>query len=620
MCQYKTSAFQLKPAQSAIFVPLDRSLIQLLPEALANQIAAGEVVQRPASAVKELLENALDAGATHIRLVIQDAGKKLIQVVDNGCGMGPTDARMCFERHATSKIRSIEDLFSVRTMGFRGEALASIAAVAQVELKTRTHDAELGSQITIAGGQYQGQQPVQMPQGTIMSVRNLFFNVPARRNFLKSNPVEFRHILTEFYHLALSEPQIHLVLENNGQVELDLPPADTQQRYLDLHPPLKTDELVPIHRQSASLRISGYIGVPQVARKTRGQQYIFVNGRYIRSPFLHHALMLGYGETLPKEHHPPYVLYLELDPTLIDINIHPTKQEIKFQDEQEHYKEMLAAIRQGLGSLHHLQLPTQLQGDEGAVHTEIYGHRPNEGLTLGQARHTQGQPAPRNFNWEELYPPELRETPRHQVLPIREVETPLELFVAQEADTATHRISPRYLLHRRPEGLYFIDIERAHRRILYEGYLTTAQRGPLPVQRLLYPLVFQFDGEDFLLLKEALPDLQRMGFDLLPTGRNELTITGTPFHEREEDLRLLLEGLLSLLKESGEIEDTVRDTLARGLARRQAISAGSTLSHQEQQRLVHDLWQCREPAFTPNGEPVWHFMNWAHIDKQLEKS
>ncbi|MFO0398867.1 MAG: DNA mismatch repair endonuclease MutL, partial [Sphingobacteriia bacterium] len=443
---------------------MERSRIQLLPEALANQIAAGEVVQRPASVVKELLENSLDAGATQIRLVIQDAGKKLIQVVDNGMGMSPTDARMSFERHATSKIRSIEDLFQVRTMGFRGEALASIAAVAQVELKTRMADDELGTRLDIQGGELKAQEPTQTPVGTVLSVRNLFYNVPARRNFLKSNPVEFRHILNEFYHAALSEPQVQMVLENNGQVELDLARADSLQRMLDLHSPLKKEDLLPISFDSALLRVSGYIGTPQVARKSRGQQYFLVNGRYIRSPYLHHALVTGYADTLPAEQHPTYVVYIEIDPSQVDINIHPTKTEIKFQEEREVYAALLAAVRMALGSLHSMPHP-ELQGTrEGMVNTEIYGQRPGRSSsapdpTLGQLLHTRQQPAPRAFDWEQLYPPELRQPARHPVLPITDVDAIPGLFAPTESLPTTFRISPRLLLYRHADGLYYIDLE-----------------------------------------------------------------------------------------------------------------------------------------------------------------
>lgn len=604
------------------------SRIHLMSEALANQIAAGEVVQRPASAVKELLENALDAGATQVRLAVQDAGKKLIQVIDNGSGMGPTDARMCFERHATSKIRSLEDLFRIQTMGFRGEALASIAAVAQVELRTRQPEDELGTEVRIAGGEFQGQQPVQTPVGSILSVRNLFFNVPARRNFLKSNPVEFRHILTEFYHVALARPDVHFVLDNNGQVELDLPAADLAQRYVQLHAPLTTADLMPLSADYEGIALGGWLGNPQVARKLRGQQYVFVNGRYIRSPLIHHAIVTGYGETLPSGLHPAYILTLALDPARIDINIHPTKTEIQFEDERGVYALVLEAVRRALGGWHlsaaapTSSKPANSPGSSTGFLKEIYGQRPAaEGVpgdtTLGQYRQHSRQQLPTGFDWRTLYPP----TSPQSGAPLPTATAPASQLFPTEVEVASVvRISPRFVAATRPEGYYIIDLERAHRRVLYERFLAQASTGNLSAQQLLYPLRLPFGSEDFLLLKEALPELQRMGFQLVAGPAQTLIVSGTPFAgQREDELRLLLDGLLSLLKESGELQDTVRETVARSLARRQAIATGQSLSHTELQHLVAQLFLCREPAYTPAGEPVWHFTDWEALDKQFEK-
>ncbi|MBX3102535.1 MAG: DNA mismatch repair endonuclease MutL [Bacteroidetes bacterium] len=604
--------------------------IQLMPEALANQIAAGEVVQRPASAVKELLENALDAGASHIRLAVQDAGKKLIQVIDNGSGMGPTDARMCFERHATSKIRTLDDLFRIQTMGFRGEALASIAAVAQVELKTRPPEEELGTQVLIAGGEFQGQQSVQTAAGTILSVRNLFFNVPARRNFLKSNPVEFRHILTEFYHVALARPDVHFVLDNNSTTELDLPPADLAERYVQLHSPLTAKDLAPLAADHDGITLGGWIGTPHVARKLRGQQYVFVNGRFIRSPLIHHAMITGYGETLPAGLHPAYILTLRLDPSRIDINIHPTKTEIQFQDEREVYALVLEAVRRALGGWH-LTAATPgssastgdpLPAERTGFLREIYGGAPprteyRDSPTLGQFRAQQQQAPPAGFDWRELYPPQLHSGGA----PVpTQAASPAQLFPTEQEYPPVVRISARYATVQRAEGFYLLDLERAHRRVLYERFLAQASTGNLAAQQLLYPITLEYGQEDFLLLKEAQPELQRMGFRLTASAGQGVVISGTPFAgQTEEELRLLLDGLLSLLKESGELQDTVRETVARSLARRQGLTVSQHLSPSELQHLVSQLFACQQPAYTPSGEPVWYFTPWDALDKLFEK-
>jgi DNA mismatch repair protein MutL len=614
-------------------------IIRLLPEPLVNQIAAGEVVQRPASVVKELLENALDAGATHVQLVLQEAGKTLIQVIDDGTGMSPGDARLCFERHATSKITTAEDLYRIRTLGFRGEALASIASVAQVALQTRQVGDELGTLVEIAGGMFVTQEPVAAPLGTSLAVRNLFYNVPARRKFLKSNPVETRHILNEFYRVALPHPQVRFALIHNGELVYDVAPGTAQERVLQLHSFLVGDDLMPLEEVTPALSIRGYLGVPLSARKTRGEQYFFVNGRYVRDNYLHHAVVKAYDELIASDHYPVYVLHLDLPPEQVDVNIHPTKTEVKFEDERTVYSLLRSAVRQALGRLHRApEVPGNgaLERDElGALHQMIYAAPAShthtrapaaEQVTLAELRRTQAPVSSRErmeaSAWQRLY--DRPEVAPPETLPgVDRSEDAIEGI----ADHPLMALPPGLLLQARPEGLLLIDQHRAHERVLYEQLLANFEQAQkrrfVPVQQLLYPLRLSYAADDFLILEAALPDLRQQGFDLRVINLHTLLVSGVPNELRHGDIEAVLDELLAALKESGGEADEgitghhLRHSLARAIARKAAIGADKRLAPDEQQALVAQLMACQHPSVTPGGQRIFAMVSRAELLSRL---
>jgi len=601
-------------------------IIQLLPDNIANQIAAGEVIQRPASAVKELLENAVDAGATSIKLYIQDAGKALIQVVDNGKGMSETDARLAFERHATSKIRKIEDLFQIRTMGFRGEALASVAAVAQVELKSKRKEDELGTLVMIENSQVVRQEPCAAPDGTSIAMKNLFFNVPARRNFLKSNAAEMRHIIDEFIHVAMAFPEIFFALHANGQEMFHLEAGPIKQRVVQLLGNQLNAKLVSVKDQTDYLNITGFIGKPETARKTRGDQYFFVNGRFIKSPYLNHAVSNAFDQLLPKDSFPLYVLFIELDPAEVDINVHPTKQEIKFEDEKIIYAFVQAAVKHALAQasiapsldfslnadiqqLDALNLPFLDDKKQSAEKSDLY-----QNFTKPHQAHFIEKSKPEK-NWQDFFSntntsksdntdqgsfPAMPQMPSIGQDYFDGPATPFELLSETEtarnilAENATFlQIHGTYILAPATSGFLMIHQQIAHERVLYEKLSKQAHGKAVSIQQLLFPSTLRLNPADAVLLTELLPDLQKMGYNIAPGEKNDFTINGIPCDALEGNETHTIELLLEQIKHfSSDVKFSRREKIVRCLARQQAIKAGRSLQQNEMKSLVEELFLC----------------------------
>ncbi|MEL6674873.1 MAG: DNA mismatch repair endonuclease MutL [Bacteroidota bacterium] len=596
-----------------------QSLIQLLPDAIANQIAAGEVVQRPASVIKELLENAVDAGSTRIDVVLKDAGKTLIQVSDNGSGMSVQDARMCFERHATSKIREQNDLFGIRTLGFRGEALASIAAVAQVKLRSRLKDVELGTEIEIAASQVKKQEACAMAPGTTFMVRNLFFNVPARRNFLKSNPVETRHILNEFIRVALPHPEIHLTLTHNDTPVYDLPAGDLTQRIYALFGQDLKDKLSPVAEKAGYASFSGYIGQPEIYRKNRGEQFFFVNNRFIKSPYLNHAIAQAFQDFIPKETYPFYCIFIEIDPVHVDINIHPTKTEVKFDDERTLYVLLQSIVKRALAQT---SAAPSFDFKETPTTTDIYQSQPpappamptKQGKGPGAPKNLEPRQKARTEDWETLYKPAQR-------IPQPPVEKPAspQLFPspktsAKQAETSEGQVlfqlSGGYILLERENSLLIIHQQLAHQRILFERLLHSQEGKQLPSQTLLFPQTVEFSAADFLMVKEWEEPLTQMGFEVKEFGKNTLVVYGTPAGVPTGKVREIFEEMLADIKASGQdrLERQLFEGMARSIAARTAVTPNQKLSMLELRQMVEDLFRCTAPGFAPNGKPTYKEM------------
>jgi DNA mismatch repair protein MutL len=594
-------------------------IIQLMPDALANQIAAGEVVQRPASAVKELLENAVDAGATDIQLLVKDAGKSLLQVIDNGCGMSPTDARMCFERHATSKIRNINDLFRIRTFGFRGEAMASIAAVSQVEMRSRRTEDELGTVIRVEGSEYLGQEPVQMPIGTNIQVKNLFFNVPARRNFLKKDETEFRNICDEFLRLSLSQPELSLSLKHNGNDLYKLRPGNLRQRIVGIMGDQFNTSLVPVDESTPMLNVRGFICKPSAARKSKGNQYFFVNNRYIRDAYLHHAVMGAYTGLLPEGYHPAYFLYLEIDPKRVDVNVHPTKTEIKFEEEQAIYAILQSAIKRALNQYHvapsldferdaaldglnlslkpaHEVRPPKLSfNPHYNPFTNPGGQAPS--LQTGQSGKNPAVTPKAPANWQELYAVSAASKAPEQMR-INEHEPATDV-----ADKPLFQLHGRYIASQIKSGLLLIDQEAAHHRILYEKYLQQFRTGKSSSQQLLFPESLSLSKQEAGLLHELWDDLHLAGFSLSLENEHELLIQGVPAELQLSDPGKLIREMLENYKEHQQPDaEALHEQLARELAQKTALPAGRRLQKAEMQQLIDELFACENPYYSPDGK------------------
>lgn len=617
------------------------NLVQLLPDNIANQIAAGEVIQRPASVVKELMENAIDAGADSIQLILKDSGKTLIQVVDDGCGMSETDARMSLERHATSKLSSAEDLNNLRTMGFRGEALASIAAVAHLEIKTRRRSDDLGTRIVVEGSEIKKQEATSTSPGTSMAVRNLFFNVPARRNFLKSDAVELRHIKDEFIRRALAYPEIRFQLFHNDNEDIHLPAGKLRQRIVGIFGSRYNKLLIPAEEETDILRIHGFVGKPEAAKKSRNEQFFFVNNRFIKSGYLHHAITQAYDDLLPKDQVPFYVVCLELDPSRIDVNVHPTKQEIKFVDERLIYNYLKATIRQGLGRASVMPTldfdadnffapgRTQMRPSDNVDTSQTLPSRINtEGS--GGSKDDAGRHARNLRNWEKLYGglgEQLTENPESaftfsgtnstdeegetEVLASRafsddEVETTLLSSAANEQKSEDRKkpfqLHNRYIVTHLKSGFLLIDQQAAHERILYEQYLQQLQDRSTASQRSLFPVTLELPPADLELLISMQEELTALGFELSSFGGNSLIVQGVPADlAGKQSEANLLEELLEQYKQNIDLELSGRESLARALARSAAVKRGQALDVSEMRALIDQLFACEQPRTAPNG-------------------
>ncbi len=621
-------------------------VIQLLPDSVANQIAAGEVVQRPASVVKELLENAVDAGANKIQLIVRDAGKTLIQVIDNGCGMSETDARMSFERHATSKIREAKDLFALHTMGFRGEALASIAAIAQVEMRTRRATDELGIRIIVEDSTLKVQEPCQAPQGTSISVKNLFYNVPARRNFLKADPVETRHIMDEFQRVAMANPDVFFSMHHNDSEIYHLPVGNLRQRVVKIFGEPVNKKLVPTEQETDILRITGFVGKPDYFKKGRGEQLFFVNKRFIRSNYLHHAVMGAYEDLLPSDTYPLYVLFLDIDPASIDINVHPTKQEIKFDDERLVYNFLKVAVRHALGS--HNVTPTLDFEQEPAFQqrlTPATSMRPErEANSVGSYRPSRPEPgedaarqASNLENWQKLYeglqlfgarppapkdendPNERHDEPRFASRPgveVLEMDDAAESF--SKGQREPYQIHGQYIVSHLKSGFLLIDQQAASERVLYERYLEALDNQPITTQKALFPKTVELSGADAALLRDILDEVNCLGFEIAEFGGNTFAIHGSPAEIggriTEE---MLLEKVLNQYKDNLELQLGTRDNLARSMARNAALRRGQSLSPQEMQDLVDRLFACSVPYNSPSGRKCFIQFDLEDLQKQF---
>jgi DNA mismatch repair protein MutL len=643
-------------------------IIHLLPDNIANQIAAGEVIQRPASAVKELLENAVDAGATEIKLIVQEAGKSLVQVVDNGKGMSETDARMAFERHATSKIKNIDDLFHIRTMGFRGEALASIAAVAQVEIKTKREEDETGTCVEIENSKVVRQEPVACPRGTNIAMKNLFFNVPARRNFLKSNAAEMRHIVDEFTRVALAFPSVFFSLSNNGQQLMHLEKGSLKQRVVQVLGQTQNAKLVPVQENTDYLNIYGFVGKPETARKTRGDQYFFVNQRFIRSAYLNHAIMNAYKDMIPNESFPLYVLFIDLDPAQVDINVHPTKQEIKFEDEKIVYAFVQAAVKHALAQYSvtptlDFDLDPDIQRLD-AVSKPI-SEEQKASVTSSSLYQTFTQKNQAHFieptqksnlkNWKDFYEkpagtpdkaadpkesrpagsdipglseassilgsPSVTKTPAPEEAPsipgmprgtmgkIQPIEgAPLQQLLNTYIVTPTNR------------GFILIHQQSAHERVLYDRFAAAAGGKGIPSQKSLFPATLQLSASDAILLQELAPDLLSLGYQIEPFGKDSFIIHGTPADTGQGNEKAILENLLEQFKHfSSDMKFSRREKLIRSMARQQAVKAGHPLEETEMKSLVDELFATPQPNITPAGDPTYIEFRKEYVEKLFGK-
>ncbi len=615
-------------------------IVQLLPENIANQIAAGEVIQRPASAVKELLENAVDAGATEIKLFVNDAGKALIQVIDNGNGMSETDARMCFERHATSKIKNIEDLFHIKTMGFRGEALASIAGVAQVELKTKREEDTTGTYIEIENSVVKTQQPIAVQQGTSIRMKNLFFNVPARRNFLKSNTSELRHIVDEFIRVAMAFPGIFFSLTSNGQQVFHLEQGTLKQRIVQILGNNYAARLVSVQEETDYMNIYGFVGKPETAKKTRGNQYFFVNNRFIRSAYLNHAVMNAFSDMIPKDSFPMYAIFIDLDPSRLDINVHPTKQEIKFEDEKIIYAFVQSAVKHALAQFSvtptlDFDLDISIQQSDAvskpftddkrsaATSTSLY----KTFTQKHQAHFIENKSDLQHWNSElSVDNSELSADKKEEVVRQKDVsnaaEFPPEPIQKNEDKKPTTnnfiQLHNTFIIAENRNGFIAIHQQNAHERILYERFLNAIKGKPIATQRSLFPATIELVPGDAVLLNELLEDLQLLGYMVEPFGNNTFVIQGSPADVIQGNEKSTLEKMLDQYKHfSNDLKFNKREKLLRSMSWHQSVKGGTSLDQKEMESLINNLFECEMPNCTPNGKPSYLEFKKDELDKMF---
>ncbi len=621
------------------------TIIQLLPDHVANQIAAGEVVQRPASVVKELLENAVDAKATDIKLIIKDAGKALIQVIDNGVGMSNTDARLCFERHATSKIRQAEDLFSLHTKGFRGEALASIAAIAHVEMKTKQAEEELGNHIVIEGSKFISHEPIVSPKGTSFSVKNLFYNIPARRNFLKSETIELRHIIDEFQRVALAHPSINFTMYQNGSENFNLPNSNFRQRIVNIFSSKTNEKLVPIQEETEIVVVKGFVGKPEFAKKNRSEQFFFVNDRYIKSGYLHHAVMNAYEGLLKDGAQPSYFIYLDVPPNTIDINIHPTKTEIKFDDEHALYAILRSTIKHSLGQFNvvptidfdrdpNLDTPYNYLNKNAETPVVQVDQTYNPFLADTRGIDEQSDTKPDKLflgtsykkseiqnNWESLYVGLKQDTNQIDAATFENEEVTASLFDQKEEEQVvkhTYQIQKKYIVSPIKSGMVIIDQQRAHQRILYEQFLTSMTVRQASSQQLLFPLQLHFSNNEIVLIKELQESLENTGFIFDTILGDKITILGLPVSISESQVAKIIEALLHDLEEGiPNSSFSQNDTIAKSMAKSLAIKTGTYLTETEQVNIVNNLFACKETTVSPFQKPTFITISGEDLDKKF---
>lgn len=646
-------------------------IIQLLPDSVANQIAAGEVIQRPASIIKELVENSLDAGASHIQVVVEDAGKTLVQVIDNGSGMSATDARLSFERHATSKIKKATDLFALRTMGFRGEALASIAAVAQVELRTRKEGEELGTSICIEGSKLVSQEAISCPIGANFAVKNLFFNIPARRKFLKSNQTELTNILTEFERIALAHPEVKFTIYSAQSVLMDLPQGNFRQRIVSIFGRKIDAQLVPIHTDTTLAKIKGFVGTPTASKKKNAHQYMFVNGRYMRHPYFAKAIQTAYDRLIPEGQQVPFFINFEVDPARIDVNIHPTKTEIKFEDDSAIFQILLASVREALGKSGAIPAldfdvegrpdipPMRFEGESDITPPQIHintsfnpfatenpfttenadrhvGKNASKGnyqgnSTFDSSFERSGRPAVSHnaTNWQQVYD-EAKKSSNH-LFPDddtllstqadnkgQESDTPLfDVLPSAEQASVTSTLTNeflqyhgRYIVTPLNAGLALIDQHRAHTRIIYERLMRQLKTQQAPSQRLLFPEMLTVPLSEAIVLEEIMPQLQHVGFDISPLGQGSFSILAMPLGaEGMKPAELVGSILADAVTGEAQAADTVAHLIAASLAQKIAMPVGQALCNEDMKELTEQLFTCQTPQLTPNGLPTIIMLN-----------
>lgn len=613
-------------------------IIHLLPDSVANQIAAGEVIQRPSSAVKELMENALDAGATEIQVIIKDAGKTLIQVIDDGKGMSETDARMAFERHATSKIKSANDLYSLQTMGFRGEALASIAAIAQVELRTKRPEDELGTLIEIGASNVQKQEVITCCNGSNFSVRNLFYNIPVRRNFLKKAATEFGHILTEFNRIAIIYPHISFSLKHNDETVSLLEKSSLRQRIIDIFGKNINKQLIPIENKTSLMEITGFVGKPEVARKQAHNQYFFVNGRYMRHPYFHRAVMQAYDRMLQPETTPCYFINFDIDPSSIDVNIHPTKTEIKFENEQAIWSIIYASVKEALGKfsvLPALDFDQERTMDIPVLTSSVDIKTPQVDFNPSYNPFKQSNssydatPKKQNFDWEKLYESfesgddDSQEAVQTTItlesgISSSEAEKTSPIEQRESVSNEYFQFKKRYILTAVKSGLMFIDQHRAHTRVLFEQYLSSIQKQKGASQQMLFPELIDLSAEELIVFEDIKDDLAFVGFDLDCFGKSTYRINGIPSNLEGKDCVSLIKEIIQFCRSTAMDSKTgLQEQLALSLANAAAIPYGKVLSDQEMNNLINMLFACANYNYSPDGKPIAHILSEAEIENRF---
>ncbi len=593
-------------------------VIQLLSDTVANQIAAGEVILRPSSVIKELMENAVDAGATRIDVSINDGGKNLIRITDNGCGMSETDARLCFERYATSKLRKADDLYAIRTMGFRGEAMASVAAVCQVELKTKREADETGTRIEIEGSEFKLQEPCVMQSGTIITVKNIFFNVPARRNFLKATPVEARHVMDEFLRVALPRPEIGFSLQHNGMEVYNLPATHQRQRICQIFGAAYNERLVPVEEETTILNIKGFVGKPEFAKKVRGEQYFFINKRFVKDAYLNHAVTIAFNELLPQGTFASYFLFFEVDPSRIDVNIHPTKTEVKLEDEKSVYAILRSSVKRALGRFS--IAPTLDFNQEQAFNVPLSqlntipvqpqvkvntNYNPFKSVEINKP--TQQQ----NGQWEKLYEIAGLTDVQQTKLPIAPVE--------ENSASAFMQLFNSYIAVAMQDELWLIDQQLAHEKIVFEKTLLQMKGTPTVMQQSLFPLQIELDNRQNATISSLLEDLNHSGFDLQPFGQNTFVLNAVPSYLETGTEKKIIEMLIDEFISGEASAYNPMERVAIAIARSACLKRGKVLSAREMSVLFNDLMQCEMPYFTKSGKAIIFKLEKNEIDRKFEK-